>query len=512
MATALFSNPLTAKPTDAIAPEMKGFDPAQQAVLKAEQERERYQTFQDLTKSEEQKMLTEGTAKATETYAKEAQPKELTDELKKKVEDTSTPFIPTQQTAGDLGTIFAITNILGFAIGRGAKGSAQAALSAQNGMLEGYQKGQMDVYKKQKDVFDENQKALSKAIEGLKYELTQAEKTASVNKELAMSQVQQAISKHGADTLGKYIDQFGLPKGVEYVKSLERMDKENQDRILKNKQMAIEIERLAEANKGTYQYVVGKDGKTYAISNKNPNDIREVNTDLSGSTKVGSNKMTEPTQLGGNSLLKDVIGKTAKTDKIAGDINNNAMAVTRIDNLLTRLQDPEIISGVQSKLSTIEEQSKSIFGEQGEMSTEQVNSLINNVVNPTDKNAVFQKDALFAAFEVERAAQGGRLTVQMMKQAGSVLDPTNYTKEGYAGVLGGRRQTLVNNLKGQNLNDEDIGKLTEHFAQPQPGISGTEATKTMPSTEKLQAYTNAHPEFGGDINKARKYLSEQGYK
>ena len=512
MATALFSNPLTAKPTDAIAPEMKGFDPAQQAVLKAEQERERYQTFQDLTKSEEQKMLTEGTAKATETYAKEAQPKELTDELKKKVEDTSTPFIPTQQTAGDLGTIFAITNILGFAIGRGAKGSAQAALSAQNGMLEGYQKGQMDVYKKQKDVFDENQKALSKAIEGLKYELTQAEKTASVNKELAMSQVQQAISKHGADTLGKYIDQFGLPKGVEYVKSLERMDKENQDRILKNKQMAIEIERLAEANKGTYQYVVGKDGKTYAISNKNPNDIREVNTDLSGSTKVGSNKMTEPTQLGGNSLLKDVIGKTAKTDKIAGDINNNAMAVTRIDNLLTRLQDPEIISGVQSKLSTIEEQAKSIFGEQGEMSTEQVNSLINNVVNPTDKNAVFQKDALFTAFEAERAAQGGRLTVQMMKQAGSVLDPTNYTKEGYAGVLGGRRQTLVNNLKGQNLNDEDIGKLTEHFAQPQPGISGTEATKTMPSTEKLQAYTNAHPEFGGDINKARKYLSEQGYK
>ena len=510
MATALFSNPLTAKSTDAIAPEMKGFDPAQQAVLKAEQEQERYKTFQDLTKSEEQKMLTEGTAKATETYAKEAQPKELTDELKKKVEDTSTPFIPTQQTAGDLGTIFAITNILGFAIGRGAKGSAQAALSAQNGMLEGYQKGQMDVYKKQKDVFDENQKALSKAIEGLKYELTQAEKTASVNKELAMSQVQQAISRHGADTLGKYIDQFGLPKGVEYVKSLERMDKENQDRILKNRRMAIEEERLAEANKGTYQYVVGKDGKTYAISNKNPNDIREVKTDLSGSTKVGAkDKMTEPTQLGGNSLLKDVIGKTAKTDKIAGDINNNAMAVTRIDNLLTRLQDPEIRSGVQSKLSTIKEQAKSMFGEQGEMSTEQVNSLINNVVNPTDKNAVFQKDALFTAFEAERAAQGGRLTVQMMKQAGSVLDPTNYTKEGYAGVLGGRRQTLVNNLKSQNLNDEDIGKLTKHFAQPQPGISGTDVnTQKQSAPQSAIDHLKSHPELKNDFKDKYGYLPE----
>ena len=241
MATSLSPNPLTAKPTDAIAPEMKGFDPAQQAVLKAEQERERYQAFQEFTKSDEQKMLAEGTAKATEAYAKEAQPKELIDQIKKKVEDTSTPFIPTQQTAGDLGTIFAITNILGFAIGRGAKGSAQAALSAQNGMLEGYQKGQMDVYKKQKDIFDENQKALSKAIEGLKYELTQAEKTASINKELAMSQVQQAIARYGADTLGKYINQFGIPKGVEYVKSLERMDKENQDRIFKQKEYADRI-------------------------------------------------------------------------------------------------------------------------------------------------------------------------------------------------------------------------------------------------------------------------------
>ena len=153
-----------------------------------------------------------------------------------------------------------------------------------------------------------------------------------------------------------------------------------------------------------------------------------------------------------------------------------------------------------------------MFGEQGEMSTEQVNSLINNVVNPTDKNAVFQKDALFTAFEAERAAQGGRLTVQMMKQAGSVLDPTNYTKEGYAGVLGGRRQTLVNNLKGQNLNDEDIGKLTKHFAEPQPGISGTEATKTMPSQEKLQAYADAHAEFGGDVEKARNHLYGLGYR
>ena len=87
--------------------------------------------------------------------------KELKKQYDQKIEEYSKPFIPTEKTAGDLGLIFTLTNIIGFGIGRGAKGSAQAALSAQNGMLEGYQKGDMDAYKKQKDIFEENQKALS---------------------------------------------------------------------------------------------------------------------------------------------------------------------------------------------------------------------------------------------------------------------------------------------------------------------------------------------------------------
>jgi hypothetical protein len=34
----------------------------------------------------------------------------------------------------------------------------------------------------------------------------------------------------------------------------------------------------------------------------------------------------------------------------------------------------------------------------------------------------------------------------------------------------------------------------------------------MPSQEKLQAYTDANAEFGGNIEKARKHLYDLGYR
>jgi len=509
MATALFSNPLTAKPTDAIAPELKGFDPAQQAVLNAEQEQERYKTFQDLTKSEEQKMLTEGTAKATETYAKEAQPKELTDELKKKVENTSTPFIPTQQTAGDLGTIFAVTNILGFAIGRGAKGSAQAALSAQNGMLEGYQKGQMDVYKKQKDVFDENQKALSKAIEGLKYELTQAEKTASINKELAMSQVQQAISKHGADTLGKYIDQFGLPKGVEYVKSLERMDKENQDRIFKQKEYADKIAHEKEMERQGRERLSQEERKITSDTSQYIEDAAQAIAKFSQSPPGLRDKNR-------NKILARV-----------REINPEYNEATYKDRDLAYRQyaNPSGAGGKQiiafntvaDHLNSIEELSKAL--ENGD--TQSVNRISNyletqfGVPNVTNFNAAKQ----FVSGEVVKAITGTAGALKDREEAQRVLDAAQSPEQLQEAIdttrklIAGRTKALQREYEqGTGRTDFDHWLTPSLRTEKESSTVKTEATKTMPSTEKLQAYTNAHPEFGGDINKARKYLSEQGYK
>jgi len=238
MADVLTPNPLTSKPTDVLvkdakpkaeSTELQGLTSAQKGVLQAEEEQAAYKQFGEQTKREQESILSEGKVAATEKYAKEREPTDLKEQLDTYVKEQSKPFIPTEKTAGDLGLIFTLTNIIGFAIGGGAKGSAQAALAAQNGMLEGYQKGDMDAYKKQKDIFEQNQKALARAVEGLKYELAQAEKTASVDKDLAMAQAEKAAVTYGGDAFKEYVKKNGIPKSAEYAKSLEAMQFKNSE-------------------------------------------------------------------------------------------------------------------------------------------------------------------------------------------------------------------------------------------------------------------------------------------
>jgi len=528
--------PIKASPTPKPAPAPTTVPDLEAQELEAYKQKGQLAELKDEAVLRKEKETAEAQAKTTADYAKAVTEDPTRKLLGEKVKERAdTTFVPTKETAADMGLLFTLTNIVGFMIGGKSKGNAQQAMSAMNGMLEGHQKGREDLYKKEKAIFEENTKALDKTIEALDRQFKEAMQIYAVDREAGMAKAQSAIAEHNATFLGDALKKNGLAYSADLLsKAVAQKDKkELAMQTLKNREEDIkrqerhqkEIERqgrerLSKEAQGTLTpfVVKGEDGKEKTmLFNNRTGAVTESTVNLAGAKKVGvKEKMVEASELGGNALLKEVIGKTAKTDKIAGDINSNAMAVSRIDNLLTRLQDPEIRSGVQSKLSTIREQAKSLFGEQGEMSPDQINSLINGVVNPTDKNAVFQKDALFTAFEAERAAQGGRLTVQMMKQAGSVLDPTNYTKEGYAGVLGGRRQTLVNNLRSQNLNDSDVGKLTNHFAKDQPQVGGvqtpSETTKKMPSQEKLQAYADAHAEFGGDVEKARNHLYGLGYR
>ena len=55
-------------------------------------------------------------------------------------------FVPTKDTTQDLAGIFSLMSIVGMVVG---KGNAQLAMSSMNGMLEGYQKGRTDLYKKE---------------------------------------------------------------------------------------------------------------------------------------------------------------------------------------------------------------------------------------------------------------------------------------------------------------------------------------------------------------------------
>jgi hypothetical protein len=139
-------------------------------------------------------------------------------ELEKVSSEVAAPFVPTRDNAQSLAAIFMLTNIAGFAMGAGGKRNAQAAMSGMNGMLEGYQKGRQDLYRKEKDAFDTNIKQLKTRYDMLDRQLKEALETYKTDKQAGLQQAEIAYAQAGADFYKKYADRFGLAAMYEFHK------------------------------------------------------------------------------------------------------------------------------------------------------------------------------------------------------------------------------------------------------------------------------------------------------
>ena len=105
-------------------------------------------------------------------------------------------FIPTKDTAQDLAGLFSLVGVIGMIAGRG---DAQIAMNSMNGMLEGYQKGRGDLYKKQATEFEKNFKSMIKKHEEFRKEMEDAVKLATTDKEAGMQAAELAAVKAGSD-------------------------------------------------------------------------------------------------------------------------------------------------------------------------------------------------------------------------------------------------------------------------------------------------------------------------
>ncbi|CAB5229801.1 hypothetical protein UFOVP1562_16 [uncultured Caudovirales phage] len=135
--------------------------------------------------------------------------------LRKLEEETmGKAFIPTQDTAVDIASLYSLVNVIGMSIGAGGKQNAMQAMHAMNGMLEGYQKGRGDLYKKEKDIFDTSMKTLKTKTDILQRRLKEIADLASKNAAAADQEADVLFAEQGADFLKKYKEKFGLPATV----------------------------------------------------------------------------------------------------------------------------------------------------------------------------------------------------------------------------------------------------------------------------------------------------------
>jgi hypothetical protein len=182
-----------------------------QQIDTAASEQQRLETERSVVREQEKLRLREEESRLSQMSPERQELKVARDELK------NAAFIPKKDTAKDIATLFSLTSIVGMAIGGDGKASAFNAMAAMNGMIEGYQKGRADLYKREKDIFDKNLKALQGKVTILQSELQDALQTYKSNRELGEQKAEIAFAKAGSDIGAQKLKQQGLVRAVEYI-------------------------------------------------------------------------------------------------------------------------------------------------------------------------------------------------------------------------------------------------------------------------------------------------------
>lgn len=129
-------------------------------------------------------------------------------------------FVPKKDTAMDIAALFSLTSVIGMAIGGSGKMHAQQAMSAMNGMLEGYQKGRADLYKKQQIEFDKNFKAMQFKVQTLEKEYEEAVKLYMHDKEAGDLAAQAALAKAESPLFKAMENKVGKAATLSAIKEL----------------------------------------------------------------------------------------------------------------------------------------------------------------------------------------------------------------------------------------------------------------------------------------------------
>jgi hypothetical protein len=199
--------PVEAELTEAQVKAEKDIGMADVGIERAKQE----QKIQDL---EGQQVLAQKAAKDISALPER-------EALKTKREEfAGMTFAPTKDNAQDLAGLFSLVNVIGMAVGGGGKQNAQQAMYAMNGMLEGYQKGRADLYRKEKESFDKNFKAMQESVKTLEKDYEEAIKMYQYDKEAGEIARKLALARSGSPLFKAMEDRVGMIGTLNAIKEL----------------------------------------------------------------------------------------------------------------------------------------------------------------------------------------------------------------------------------------------------------------------------------------------------
>ena len=316
----------------------------------------------------------------------------------------------------------------------------------------------------------------------------------AVDKEAGMAKAQSAIAEHNATFLGDALKKNGLAYSADFLsKAVAQKNKielamqklkDREEDIKRQERHQKEIERqgrerLSKEGQSTYDYYVGKDGKTYALNKKNPKDVQEVTAvNFAGATKVGAKEPAEKSLKKGEyqaKFVSDIIGEPVDVDTAS-----KAVAGTQYKQKLKDLQQMNTtLGGVPGlKVDFADYINKAIAtkaGPDGKFSKEDLDAAYEELkTDPklsksfsalSDDSKVMAKAELDAVMQNLQTKYGNRAPVAEFRATQNVLSRKNMSASSYNRVLANEIQATDDRLKGLGLKPTAVIALERHFAK-----------------------------------------------
>ena len=385
-------------------------------------------------------------------------------------------FVPTQETTQDLAGIFSLMSVVGMVVG---KGNAQLAMSSMNGMLEGYQKGRADLYKKELTQFDKNFKAMQSKVTTLERELADAMELKKLDREKGDLDITMALAKAESPLLNAMRNKQGDVAVFNAVqsakKSVETLVSLNND--LQGKANA---RADAQAARDQQERLSNESNRRADVNAKLARDqalaLAKIKAKEGGFLKPGA-KVTE-------GYTADVILKN-DLQGLSQDLKN-----PKLNQLLKQYRVEAFLTEEGKVLNQV-------------MSSEIPPELLQFLTKVRDiRNNYYLNIS-------GKAVTGG----EALRSYGAVPQPGD-DAQGMLNKVGGMAKRIDDSiqLKRQlyGLPEINLREGTKTNLAPGQDYTRDETQKSLPTGEKLKAYADQHHD--GDVNKATSYLQSQGYK
>jgi len=132
-------------------------------------------------------------------------------------------FVPTQETAGDIASLFGLIGVFGTLVGGGGKQNAVAAMNAMTGMMSGWRQGRQDLYNRERQIFDTNVRQLEARNAELRRSLESNLKLAQTNLDAALANIRSDAARLGSSILLEQARAGNLQGLVQSNQELQKM-------------------------------------------------------------------------------------------------------------------------------------------------------------------------------------------------------------------------------------------------------------------------------------------------